>query len=399
MDKLKVLVVHCIYQFKGGEDSVMESEVELLRAAGHDVRVYLRHNKEADSLPAWRLTADTIWSTQAAQEIKALVDGWRPDVMHVHNTVLRISPSVYWAAQSMGIPVVQTLHNFRLACIGALFLRDGQICEDCLGHLPWRGVVRGCYRQSKAQSAVLAASVTLHRGLGTYRQRVDRYIALTDFGRSKFIQAGLPAEKISVKPNFVEWREPSTAATRTGGMFVGRLSEEKGIAVLLKALKALETMPQPAQAPPRPFAVLGTGPLEQEAAQQLGANHLGFQPADKVMAHMERSLFMVLPSICYEGFPRTIVEAFACGLPVIASRLGSMAELIEDHKTGLLFEPGDSHDLARKLAWAYEHPQEMLAMGQQARQTYEARFTPQRNLAQLLDIYRQAMVCAQTARG
>jgi glycosyltransferase involved in cell wall biosynthesis len=399
MEKLKVLVVHCLYQFKGGEDSVMESEVELLRAAGHDVRVYLRNNKEANTLPAWRLAADAIWSTQASQELKALIDLWRPDVMHVHNTVLRISPSVYWAAHAAGIPVVQTLHNFRLACIGALFLRDGQICEDCLGNLPWRGVVRGCYRQSIPQSAVLAATVTLHRGLGTYQQRVDRYITLTEFGRAKFVQSGLPADKISVKPNFVEWREPPPAIPRAGGMFVGRLSEEKGIDVLLKALKTLETMPQPSGASPRQFAVLGTGPLENEASQQLGESHLGFQTVDKVMAHMERSLFMVLPSICYEGFPRTIVEAFACGLPVIASRLGSMAELIEDHKTGLLFDPGNSEDLAQKLAWAYAHPQEMLAMGQQARQSYETHFTPQRNLEQLLDIYRQAMASGRLARG
>jgi len=400
MDKLRVLVVHCIYQLKGGEDSVMESEVEMLRQAGHDVRVYLRHNQEADELPAWRLTVDAIWSSQAAREIKALLADWRPDVMHVHNTVLRISPSIYWVAQSLGVPVVQTLHNFRLACIGALFLRDGQICEDCLGHLPWRGALRGCYRQSRSQSAVLAASVTLHRGLGTYRQRVDRYIALTHFGRDKFIQAGLPADKIRVKPNFVEWRDaPSPDTPRQGGMFVGRLSEEKGIEVLLKALRSRQEASLASGATREPFTVLGTGPMGQQTADQLGAGYLGFQPVGAVMAHMERASFLVLPSICYEGFPRTIVEAFACGLPVIASRLGSMAELIEEGKTGLLFEPGNSQDLADKLAWAQSHPQEMRDMGRNARQTYEGHFSPQRNAAQLLEIYQEAMACAGLARG
>lgn len=397
MDKLKVLVVHCLYQLKGGEDSVMASEVEMLRAAGHEVRIYLRHNQEAESLPTWRLALDTVWATQTTRELTALVADWRPDVMHVHNTLLRISPSIYWAAQALKVPVVQTLHNFRLACLGAMFLREGKICEDCLGRVPWRGVVHGCYRESKSQSAVLAASITLHRGLGTYRQKVDRYVALTEFGRSKLAQAGLPADKVSVKPNFVEWREAPDHTGRQGGMFVGRLSPEKGIEVLLQALKALRD--QADKAAPSPFSVLGTGPLEAMAKDQLAQGYLGFQAADQVMAHMERASFLVMPSLWYEGFPRTLVEAFACSLPVIASSLGAMAELIEDGKTGLLFEPGNSQELASKLAWAYSHPQAMAEMGRQARQVYEQRFSPARNLAQLLEIYKQAMASSQGARG
>lgn len=397
MVKLKVLVVHCLYQLKGGEDSVMASEVEMLRAAGHEVRVYLRHNQEADTLPSWRLALDTVWATQTTRELTALVADWRPDVMHVHNTLLRISPSVYWAAQALKVPVIQTLHNFRLACLGAMFLRDGKICEDCLGHVPWRGVARGCYRDSKSQSAVLAASITLHRGLGTYRQKVDRYVALTEFGRGKLTQAGLPPDKISVKPNFVEWRDAPPHTGRHGGMFVGRLSPEKGIGVLIEALRAMPASSDTGL--PAPFSVLGTGPLEALAKEQLAEGYLGFQPADQVMAHMERASFLVMPSLWYEGFPRTLVEAFACSLPVIASRLGAMAELIEDGKTGLLFEPGNSRELASKLDWAYSHPQAMAEMGQQARQVYEQRFSPSRNLAQLLEIYEQAMASSQGARG
>lgn len=378
----RVLLVHNGYQQRGGEDSVVESEMALLRERGHEVELYLRHNDEVNRLSRPQLLADTMWSRQTVQDIKERVARFRPDVIHVHNTLPLVSPSVFWAADELGVPVVQTLHNYRMACLSATFLRDGRICEDCLGKVPWRGVVHGCYRESKVQSGAMATMLVLHRGLGTFRRKVSRFIALSEFGRGKLVQAGLPPERISVKPNFLEWREPPLVGAREGGLFVGRLSPEKGVDVLLQALA---TLPSPQ------VQVVGGGPLAQQVQQQLGPLALGLQPLPAVMGLMQSAAFLVLPSLWYEGFPRTIVEAYACGTPVLASRLGAMAEVIEDGVTGLLFTPGNVQELADKIAWALANPAAMQAMGQAARRRYETHYGPDVNHAQLLSIYREVI--------
>jgi glycosyltransferase involved in cell wall biosynthesis len=282
----------------------------------------------------------------------------------------------------LGIPIVQTMHNFRVACLDATFLRDGQVCEDCLGKTPWRGVVRRCYRGSAAQSAVMATMLMVHRTAGTYRHKVTRYIALNEFCKRKLVDAGLPAARISVKPNFLQWREPPAEGSRHGGLYVGRLSNEKGIMVLLKAL-AMHAGGQ--------VRVVGTGPFSAEVQAALGDRALGFRPLAEVLGLMASAAYLVLPSICHESFPRTIVEAYACGLPVIASRLGSMAELVDESQTGLLFNPDDPADLASKLTWADAHPDDMRKMGQMARQRYEQRFTADINHRELVHIYQKAI--------
>lgn len=387
----RVLLVHNGYQQRGGEDSVVESEIALLRARGHEVELYQRHNDEVNGMSRPRLLADTMWSRQTMQDIAARVASFRPDVIHVHNTLPLVSPSVFWAAGQAGVPVVQTLHNYRMACLDATFLRDGQICEDCLGKVPWRGVAHGCYRGSVVQSGAMASMLVLHRGLGTFRRKVTRYIALSEFGRDKLAQAGLPLERISVKPNYLEWRDAGDEAQpRTGGLFVGRLSPEKGVDVLLQALATL---------PSAQVQVVGGGPLEQQVRTQLGPLSLGFQPLPAVMALMQSAGFMVLPSLWYEGFPRTIVEAYACGTPVVASRLGAMAEVIEDGVTGLLFSPGNVQELADKIAWAQANPAAMRTMGQAARRRYETHYSPEVNYRQLLAIYEQAFTENHADRG
>ncbi|MDZ4212840.1 MAG: glycosyltransferase, partial [Methylotenera sp.] len=293
-----------------------------------------------------------------------------------------VSPAIYWVAAKAGIPIVQTLHNFRFLCLSALFMRDGQVCEDCFGHLPWRGVVHKCYRNSTAASIVLAGMITLHRGLGSYRNKVTRYIALNDFCRNKFIAGGLPKDKFSVKPNFIDNLNTPDWEARQGGLFVGRLSKEKGLDVLAEAVKLL---------PINPVKIIGGGELESFAQFSFGTDYLGFQSLDTILAKMRQSSYLVLPSIWYENFPRTIVEAFACGLPVIASRIGALAEIIEDGRTGLLFESGNAQDLAEKLNWAEAHPDEMVKMGKSARAEYESRYTPERNYAMLFEIYKEAI--------
>lgn len=378
---MKILIVHNSYQHKGGEDSVMEAEAAMLARQGHIVKLFLRQNETLRYISRANAAVQTIWSLPVARDFEELLRSFNPDVVHVHNTFPLISPAIYWVSDRLGVPVVQTLHNFRLLCPQAMFLREGRICEDCVGKVPWRGAVRGCYRSSKLQSAVLAGMLTLHRAIGTWENKVTRYIALNEFCRSKFVEGGLPIERIAIKPNFVDFEAPASRA-RTGFLFVGRLSEEKGVGVLVDAAKNYGEAV---------IRVAGSGPQAGLVKEVRGLTPLGALDSDDVKTEMSQSMALVLPSICYEGFPRTLVEAFASSLPVIASRLGSLPELVDDGVTGLLFHPGNAHDLAQKLQWAQQHPLEMALMGRNARARYEAEFTAERNYKQLMAIYADAI--------
>lgn len=377
---MKVVVAHNAYQHRGGEDMVAEAEVALLRQHGHAVVEYRRHNNEIAELSRSAVAMQTLWSQCTLREMTALLQDERPDVVHVHNTFPLISPSLYEACARVGVPVVQTLHNFRLLCPQAIFLREGKVCEDCLGALPWRGAVRGCYRDSRLQSTVLAGMLTLHRALGTWQRQVTRYIALNNFCRDKFIAGGLPAERIAVKPNFVDFAAPAPGP-RSGFLFVGRLSPEKGVTVLARAMQQFES---------GALRVAGTGPEATALTPLPNVELLGALTLEQVHTEMCRAQALVLSSISYENFPRTLVEAYACALPVIASRFGPLAELVRDGETGLLFTPSDPTSLANCLRWAQAHPAEMAAMGRRARARYEAEFTSARNHAQLLSIYAEA---------
>jgi len=383
---MKILVVHNAYQHRGGEDTVVESEIAMLQSHGHEVETWFRSNDDVAGMSSLSLARSTLWSDRTQHELADRVRRFRPDVIHAHNTFPLISPSLYWAAAHAGVPVVQTLHNFRLMCLNALFLREGRVCEDCMGRLPWRGVARACYRGSHAASAALAGMLTLHRGLGTYRSKVARYIALNEFCRGKFIEGGLPAERVVVKPNFVDWAEglpypnplPRGEGERKGLLFVGRLSVEKGVATLAEAMAML---------PDVALRVAGDGPEAGLLEGVAGVTRLGSLPGDAVREEMGRAAALVVSSIWYENFPRTIVEAFASGTPVIASRIGALADIVRDGETGLLSEPGNSRDLADKMAWALSHPEQMAAMGRNARAQYEAEFSAEVNYRRLMEIY------------
>lgn len=378
---IRILVVHDSYQQRGGEDNVVDSEVTLLRTYGHQVEVYRRHNDEVGGMSKVALALQTVWSPRTVADVSGIISQFRPDVIHSHNTFPLVSPSLYWAASKAHVPVVQTLHNFRLVCLQAMLLRDGHICEDCLGRFPWRGVVRRCYRRSAPQSATVAVMVGVHRVLGTYRHKVARYIALTDFSRRKFVEGGLPADRIAVKPHFVDV-PPRAELQRVGGLFVGRLSHEKGIDVLLGAIT---------HSPGLTIRVVGSGPEARQLAFHPNIILLGWKAWRDMLEEMYHAAYLVLPSLCYENFPLAIVEAYACGLPVIASRSGAMAELIEDGRTGLLCEPGSAYDLAAKMKWADANPERMREMGRIARAVYESKYTPSRNYPQLRDIYSTAI--------
>jgi glycosyltransferase involved in cell wall biosynthesis len=292
--------------------------------------------------------------------------------------------------------VVQTLHNYRLLCPAAIFFRDANVCEECFDHSLWRGVLHGCYRDSRAETSAVALMLTVHRWLGTWSKMVDCFIALTEFSCKKFTEAGLPAEKIAVKPNFAH---PDPGAREGRGeyaLFAGRLSEEKGLGTLLATWERLNNRV--------PLEIVGDGPLRstlQDEAQRrmMGSIHFcGWMPRDRTVAAMKQARFLVFPSEWYEGFPLTIAEALACGVPVISSRLGGMQEIVADGRTGLHFTPGDPEDLAVKVQWAWAHPEEMAAMGRAARAEYEAKYTAERNYAMLIEIYQRAIATHRALR-
>lgn len=387
---MKILIAHNSYQQRGGEDTVAGAETGLLRSHGHQVEVYERHNRELHDMSATTAAISCVWSQQSYKEVGQLCDAFQPDVIHVHNTFPLISPSVYWLAARKRIPVIQTLHNFRLLCPQAMFLRKEKVCEDCLGKLPWRAVTRKCYRDSALQSAAAVVMLAGHRAIGSYQAQVTAYIALSNFSREKFIAGGLPAERIFIKPNFVDSRKAPNWKQRQGGIFVGRLSAEKGLDLLMDAVRKLRGSANSSGTLPS-VKIVGAGPLEQAVLEVFKTDYLGFRPPDEVFDLLHSSLFLVAPSTCYETFGLVAVEAFACGVPVIASRHGGIGELIDDGITGLLFTPGDANDLAAKIAWAQAHPEQMLKMGRAAYSEYLKKFTPEKNYQMLMSIYRHAV--------
>lgn len=389
---MKILFAHNNYQQPGGEEKSFAQEVALLRAHGHTVIEYTRSNAEVDGYSRGeklRLPARMIWSTQTYRAVTDILRRERPDIVHVNNMHFIISPSIFQACADAGVPAVTTLRSYRLICPGSRLMRDGHICEDCVGKtLAWPGVLHGCWRDSRVQTGVIAATLAYNRLRGTWTQAISRYIALTEFARQKFIAGGLPADKIAVRPNFLD-PDPGPGSHDGGfALFVGRLSEEKGLDMLLDAFAQLQ-----AGGLDIPLRIVGDGPmmaaLRQRAAEMQAAQitFAGWQSSEAILHLMQRATLFVAPSTWYEGLPRVLIEAFACGLPAITSDLGSMAEIITDGESGLLVEPGNATALAECIAWAWRNPDQMAAIGQRARLEFEHKYSAAANYASLMRIY------------
>jgi glycosyltransferase involved in cell wall biosynthesis len=389
---MKIILVHNTYQEAGGEDVAFESEKRLLERAGHGVIPFVRSNTElqsADFLDRIAIAPRMIWSSKTRHEFAAILEAKRPDIVHVHNTFLAISPSIYSACSERSIPVVQTLHNFRLLCPAGNFFRDGSICNECVDHSLLRSVRYGCYRKSRAATAAVALMLTLHRALDTWRASVTRFIALTEFAKERFLAAGFPSEKVVVKPNFTDPDPRERVGSGEYALYIGRLLENKGLRVLLNAWKKL-----PAQ---YPLHIVGQGPeqaaLEAEA-RELGLSEVAFLgrlPRSAVIEAIKGARFIIVPSTLYEGLPMCIVESFACGTPVLCSKLGGLTEIVDDHLTGLHFKPGNAEDLAKTVEWAWNHPLSLAQMGRAARRKYETDYSAERNYLLLMGIYEQAL--------
>lgn len=383
---LSVLCVHNRYIQPGGEDQVFESESRLLTENG----IRVEKVEEQTTYPGGLVrkiaaAVDCVWSRSWRQEFKSILQRVRPDVVHIHNFFSVMSPSVYYACKEEGVPVVQTLHNYRLACPAASFYRDGKICEECLDRGPFHAVRYGCYRDSKLGTATLATMLEVHRIKKTWTEMVDCYVALTDFARNKMIQAGLPAEKIRVKPNFVLPDPGPRTEKGEYALFVGRLVDLKGVGTLIKAWSKLPSS--------IPLVIAGDGPFRPEMEKLIGdlkltnVNYRGRLSRQDTLSAMKGARFLMFPSEWYEGFPVTIAESFACGVPVLCSRLGGMQEIVEDGGTGLHFTPGDPADMADKVQWAWSHLEETSAMGFAARAEFEAKYSAERNFGMLMEIY------------
>jgi len=376
---MRVLQVHNFYQQAGGEDRVFAAEYDLLTARGHQVTQYTAHNDSLADLSAAPMAVRTIWNRTAYREIRSRIRAESIELVHAHNTFPIISPAVYYAARAESVPVVQTLHNYRLLCPAATFFRAGAVCEQCLGkRVPYPAIVHRCYRRSAGASFVAAAMLAGHRAAGTWNTKIDAYVALTAFSKNKFVEGGLPACRIHIKPGFAE--DPGCGGG-TGGyaLFLGRLTEEKGVAMLCRAWSEL--------AGAIPLKIAGEGPLKSSLQGLPGIEYLGQCARPQVLELLKQAAFLVVPSLWYESFGMVIVEALACGTPVIASALGSPNELIEDGVNGFRFAPGD---IAALLRCVENISKNHARLRSGARACYEQNYTAARNYDILMQIYSAA---------
>jgi glycosyltransferase involved in cell wall biosynthesis len=381
----RVLQVHTRYRQPGGEDRVVEAEKTLLEGAGIEVTQVIFDNAELresrSPVGDLRLAGSAIWSRAAERRVRSAIAAHHPQVMHVHNTFVAASPSVYRPPSKSGVRVVQTLHNYRFVCPKATVFRDGHPCTDCVGRsVPLPAIVHACVRGSRPQSAVVSATIAFHRYLDTFDRRIDAYIALSSFQRQLMEKGGIPADRLRVIPNFLEPDPGTDNGPREAFLYVGRLAEQKGIGPLLRA----------AANEPGILRVAGDGPMAPEVMEAARAGHiryLGPIGQSSVIDELRRAVALVVPSVWFEAFPVVVLEAYATGTPVLASRIGSLAEIVEEGVTGVFARADDPGDLAERLRWGGHHADEMRGMGATARERYESQYRGPAHLAALLDAY------------
>lgn len=384
---MRILLVHNYYQLAGGEGLVFKAEADLLRAGGHTVLEYTAHNNQFQQINPLVAATKMIWNRESYSELQELISQNNIEIAHFHNTFPLISPAAYYAAKAAGATVIQTLHNYRLICPNALLFREGKPCEDCLGKpIPWPGIVHHCYRDSLVSSGGVATMLSLHRLARTWENAVDTYIALTAFAKDKLIQGGMPAEKIAIKPNFLNFDPGYQPNPGQYALYVGRLSVEKGINTLLSAWAELGDRV--------PLKIIGDGPLAGEVAAATQANPniewLGFRPSEEIYEHMKNAMFLVFPSRWYEGLPRTIIESFAVGTPAIAANLGAMSSLIEPGLSGWHFEAGNASHLVEVVKRQIVDSAKMAQVRQTTRNVFDSHYSASQNYERLIDIYQTA---------
>ncbi|NQT06488.1 MAG: glycosyltransferase family 4 protein [Candidatus Omnitrophica bacterium] len=388
---MKILLVHNFYEHPGGEDHVFNAEKALLLHYGHKVIEYVDNNKRLTKINVISNFINSLWSKKTIRHLNKILRTEKPDIVHFHNIFFAISPSAYYACKKLKFPVVQTLHNYRLICSASICYRNNRLCEECYaGKMPYRGILHACYRGSRLQTFGITLIVSLHRWLGTWQKKIDLYIALSNFASQLFIENGVARKRIVIKSNFV-YPDPGMRDTTNIGkyaLFVGRLTDEKGVLTLLKAWDMLHGIP---------LKIVGDGRLFTDVKKIISENSnksielLKWRNREETFKLMKASRFLVFPSEWYECFPLVLIETFACGVPVIASRLGAMKEIITDNYNGILFTPGNTEKLAEKIAWAWKHEDAIKEMGRNARKEFELKYTGEKNYGLLINIYKQAI--------
>lgn len=379
---MKVLQVHARYRGRGGEDSTVDSDRELLLGAGHTVELFERHNSTAARGAAQQL-AQSVWNVGAAKDLEVLIEGFEPDVVHVHNTWFALSPSVLAVADRMGVPVVITLQNYRLVCVSANLFRDGRLCEDCVGRGPWQGVRHRCYRGSAIASGLVATSISTHRRVGTWRRYPDLFIAVSEFGVDRHVAGGVPRERIVVKDNWTFDPGPRTCQPSTSSeiLFVGRSGPEKGLETLLAAWRGADSGMR--------LVVVGDVDDEVKRFSASGVTFLGALPRDEVSTLMRRARALVIPSQWPEGQPLVLLEALAAGLPVAGSSIGGIEEVLQGSELAQRVPLGDVAAWTRAIG-ELEDPAGVDDAGRDSRALYERRFSPAVGLRNLLTSYQLA---------
>lgn len=386
----RVLIVHNYYKIPGGEDTVVANEKAMLEEKGHKVILYSRNNSEYDHMRFWQkmmVPLNTIFNVESYRAVRKLIRDNEIDIVHIHNTLNVISPSVYYAGLKEKIPVIQTIHNFRLLCPGATFYRNNSICEDCLTKGLLCAVQNKCYRNSRIQTLACVLSMTVHRLLKVYEK--INYICLTDFNRDKLLLHGqIQKKRIFVKPNFVKNNTKIHYNRKHQIVYAGRLDELKGIKLLFSAWKILEK--ERLTLPPK-LIVCGSGPLEDWCNDFIRSNELesivmnGYVENQKVRSIVGESLALILPTQWYEGFPMSIVEAFSQGTPVLGSDIGNVGDLIDDGVNGYKF----THDSPEKICDAVINLINSELMYTSTLHTYCDRYTEDINYDILSEIYEE----------
>lgn len=393
---MRVLLVHNYYREPGGEDYAFRAEVEGLRRAGHEVETLERSSAEETDSPAGIVTTalNTPWSRMSERLLEAHLKRFTPDIAHFHNTFPLVSPGAYYACRRAGVPVVQTLHNYRLLCARADLFRKGRTCEECVGRqLPTPAIIHRCYRSSILGSAAVAGMLALHHGLGTWTRAVDRYVVLTRFARAKFERGGLPADRLRVKANFLI--DPPARREGDGeyALFVGRLSEEKGVRSLMRTWDAIGL----------PLHIVGGGPLEHEvrswASTRPHVRVTGRVPSAEVHKAYSRARLLVFPSLWYEGFPITILESLAAGVPVLASHVGALSEIVDEARGGITFDPCGTSDLVDSVRRLWTDLDWNRRLSSLASTTFERFYDEESGVRALLALYSEVATPGEHQRS
>lgn len=380
---MKILVIHNHYLERGGEDEVVAAEIELLKEHGHTVIVYEKSNKDIKKLPFFKkffyVLKEMSFSKTVYEEVKEIIKKEKPDIAHVHNIFLRITPSAYLALREENVPIVQTLHNFKFVCLNGTLFNNGKICEKCKNKRFFNGVIRKCFRESFILSCVMAR--ILYKEDAFLRQ-IDSYIALSQFSMNKFIEFRLDKQRIFLKSNFLMTEPNIDIHDYDYGVFVGRLVDYKGIRTLMEAYK---------MNPSCNLKIVGVGPLEQEvsrvASTYKNMEWLGRLDKDSVFEVIKNSSFLVFPSEWYEMMGVVMLESFVLRKPVLASNLGAVKEYVLNGVNGILFEAGNAKDLAAKVLYLMSHERERIEMGKNAYKIYRKRFDKEKNYQDLIGIY------------